>query len=89
MNATKVASNDYKGFDILDMNGQFKSTYEIVSSIADIWEEIEKRDVATGSTNQNLLLETMAGKRNANILASALQNPDILKKSFAEAQDSL
>lgn len=26
---TKVASNDFKGFDILDENGNFKSTYEI------------------------------------------------------------
>ena len=27
--ATAVASNEYKGFDILDENGNYKSTYEI------------------------------------------------------------
>ena len=29
MEATKVASNGYKGFDILNPNGSYKSTYEI------------------------------------------------------------
>lgn len=29
MNATKVASNNYKGFDIQDELGRYKSTYEI------------------------------------------------------------
>ena len=29
MSATKVAANNFKGFDILDENGNYKSTYEI------------------------------------------------------------
>ena len=29
LSATKVASNGFKGFDILDENGNYKSTYEI------------------------------------------------------------
>ena len=29
MAATKVESNDFQGFDILDENGNYKSTYEI------------------------------------------------------------
>ena len=30
MEATKVSSNQFKGFDILDDNGNYKSTYEIL-----------------------------------------------------------
>lgn len=72
LNATKVESNGFKGFDILNDNGNYKSTYEIIQGIADIWEEIGKNDIITGNNNQNLLLEKMAGKNRSNILASML-----------------
>lgn len=87
MDATKTASNP-KGFDILTDSGQYKSTYEIIQGIADIWEEIGEMDRKTGNTNQNLLLETMAGKNRANILAAMLQSPDILRSAFVESQNS-
>lgn len=87
MDATKTASTP-NGFDILNDSGQYKSTYEILQGIADIWEEIGETDKQRGTTNQNLLLETMAGKNRANILASILQNPDILQSVYSSSQTS-
>lgn len=85
---TKVASNNFQGFDILDDNGNFKSTYEILLGISDIYEEIVKTDKEYGSNMANGLLETLAGKRRANIAASILQNPDLLKSVYESSQDS-
>lgn len=61
MSATKVASNGFKGFDILDENGNYKTTYEILLGISKIYQEIVETDKKTGSNNINLLLETIAG----------------------------
>lgn len=87
LEATKTDKN-LDGFDILNDTGQYKSTYEILQGIADIWEDIGEMDKKTGSTNQNLLLETMAGKNRANILASILQNPGVLKDVYMDSQFS-
>lgn len=62
MNATKAASSDGKGFDILDSNGNYKSTYEIMQGLADLYDNIVKKDKELGTNNLNLLLETIAGK---------------------------
>lgn len=61
--ATAVASNGFKGFDILDDNGNYKSTYEIMLGIAQIYQEILDTDKQFGTNNANLLLETVAGIR--------------------------
>lgn len=60
MAATKVESNDFQGFDILDENGNYKSTYEILQGIADIYDEIVETDKEFGTNNLNLLLENLA-----------------------------
>ena len=78
MNATKVASNNYQGFDIQDELGRYKSTYEIMLGLAQIWDEIQQADFKTGDNRQNLLLESIAGKNRASIAASILQNPQTL-----------
>jgi len=72
----------------LNDNGNYKSTYEIIQGIADIWEEIGKNDILTGNNNQNLLLEKMAGKNRSNILASMLESPEVLRNAYEEAQDA-
>ena len=89
--ATAVASNGFKGFDILNDNGNYKSTYEIMLGIAQIYQEIVDTDKQLGRNNANLLLETVAGKTRANIAASIFQSPDVLEaayKSSQGAQDS-
>jgi len=85
MNATKVASNDYKGFDIQDELGRYKSTYEIMLGLAQIWDEIRQADLKSGDNRQNLLLESIAGKNRASIAASILQNPKTLMDVYEDS----
>ena len=85
MNATKVASNDYQGFDIQDELGRYKSTYEIMLGLAQIWDEIQQADFKTGDNRQNLLLESIAGKNRASIAASILQNPETLQSVYEDS----
>lgn len=88
MDATKAASKDGKGFDILDDNGNYKSTYEIMQGLADLYNDIVKKDKELGTNNLNLLLETIAGKNRSNIAASILQNGDMLRSVYEDAQNS-
>lgn len=86
--ATSAATKDGKGFDIFDLNGNYKSTYEIMQGLADLYDEIVKKDKELGTNNLNLLLETIAGKNRSNIAASILQNGDILRSVYDDAQNS-
>ena len=70
------------GVSLLDMNGNYRSTYEIISDIADRWEDIKEEDLKTGENRQNALLEMLAGKNRSNILASMLESPDVLKSAY-------
>ena len=88
MSATKAASSDGKGFDILDSNGNYKSTYEILQGLADLYDNIVAKDKQLGTNNLNLILETIAGKNRANIAASILQNADMLKSVYEDVQES-
>lgn len=84
--ATAAATSDGKGFDILDANGNYKSTYEIMQGLADLYDEIVAKDKELGTNNLNLLIETIAGKNRSNIAASILQNGDMLESVFNDAQ---
>ncbi len=87
LNATKAASGG-QGFDILDSNGNYKSTYEIMQGLADLYDEIVAKDKELGTNNLNLLLETIAGKNRANIAASILQNGEMLRSVYNDAQNA-
>lgn len=69
------------GVDILTATGEYKSTYEILSQIADVWEDINDLDQAA-------LLELISGKRNSSVIAAILQNPEELKRAFEDANDA-
>jgi len=86
--ATAVASNGFKGFDILDDNGNYKSTYEIMLGIADVYNEILETDKQFGRNNANLLLESVAGKNRANIAASIFQNPQLLRDAYQSSEEA-
>lgn len=88
MQATKVDSNNNKGIDILNDVGAYKSTYDILLEIAEIYDEIVEKDKQYGTKQANLLLETIAGKNRASIAASLLQSPEMLKEAYAEAVDA-
>lgn len=69
------------GVDILTATGEYKSTYEILSQIADVWSTINDMDQAA-------LLELLAGKRNASVLAAILQSPEELKAAYEDANNA-
>ena len=85
LNATKVKSNNYMGFDILKDNGSYKSTYEIMLGISKVYKEILEQDEKTGGKQGALLLETLAGKTRSNIAASILSNGEMLEKAYNES----
>lgn len=72
------------GFDIMEDDETFKSTYDIILGISKVWKEMSDIDQAA-------LLEKLAGKRQGNALASAINNMDdavkVLKTSV-EAEGS-
>lgn len=70
--------------NIFDDNGEFKSTYEILQGIAEVWDTLS-------STDQAELLETVAGKHRANDVAAIFQNWEHVEaatKSATEATGS-
>lgn len=83
-----TAVNGKLGVSLLDVNGNYRSTYEILQDIADVWEEIGKADVADGQNRQAALLEILAGKTRAQSLASILQNADMLREAYEDVQNS-
>ena len=69
------------GVDILTATGEYKSTYEILSDIAEVWGSINDMDQAA-------LLELISGKRNSSVIAAILQNPEDLKAAYEDAMDA-
>lgn len=82
MNLTKVASNGYKGFDILDENGNYKSFYERMLGLSEIYEEIQEQDKKLGNNSATALIELIAGKNRSAIAGAVLSSPEILKESY-------
>ena len=85
-NQTKVASNDYKGFDMLKDDGSYKNTYEFLLGLGKIWDEIGSTE--GGDLKQASILEKIAGKNRGNIVASVLKSPNLLEKVYNETQNS-
>ena len=56
-----TAVNGKMGVSITNANGSYKSTYEILQEIADVWKEIQAADALDGKNRANALLETLAG----------------------------
>lgn len=79
-NYTAVASNNYQGVSVLDDNGNLRDTYDILLDISEIYKEIQEEDKKVGTNRAQALVETLAGKNRSNIVASILQNGDILKQ---------
>lgn len=73
---------------LLDANGNYRSTYEILQDIAKVWKQIGEEDKLTGENRQNALLELIAGKNRSNIAASILENPELLQQAYSSALNS-
>jgi len=85
---TAVASNAYKGVDILDANGNLKDTYTILLEISKVYQEILETDKIAGTNRGQALVEAIAGKNRANIASSILLNPELLENVYNKAQNS-
>lgn len=85
---TAVASNEFKGVSLLDENGNYRSTYEILQDIADIYDEIQETDKKYGTNHEQGLIELLAGKNRSNIAASILQNGEMLRDVYESSQMS-
>lgn len=72
------------GVDILTESGEFRSTYDILLDIAEVWDRINETD----PKNQAALLEIIAGKTRGAQAAAILQNPEDLKAAYEAAMDS-
>lgn len=84
---TATAENP-NGISVLDDNGRLRSTYDILLDISKVYDEIVAKDNEYGTNTSNALLELLAGKTRSNILASILQNPDILQESYEQSKNS-
>lgn len=87
-NYTAVASNNGKGIDVLDSNGNLRDTYDILLDISKIYKEIQDEDKKAGTNRANALVEAIAGKNRSNIAASILQNPKLLEDVYNSAMNS-
>lgn len=83
-----TAINGKKGISLLDDNGNYRTTYQILQDIADIWEEIGEADKRDSQNRQAALLEALAGKTRAQALASLLQNGEMLRDVYEKVQKS-
>jgi hypothetical protein len=83
-----TAVNGKAGVSILDMNGNYRDTYDILKDISQVWGDIEKQDLADGQNRQAALLEMMAGKNRSNILASILQHPELLTDVYNDSANN-
>ena len=85
-NQTKVASNDYKGFDLLKDDGSYKNPFEFLLGLGKIWNEIGSTE--GGDLKQASILEKVAGKQRSSIISAVLQDPQMLEKVYNETQNS-
>lgn len=83
-----TAVNGKAGVSILDMNGNYRDTYDILKDISQVWDDIGKQDLVDGQNRQAALLEMMAGKNRSNILASILQHPELLTDVYNDSANN-
>lgn len=69
------------GIDIMVDENTFKSTYEIIKELGAVWNDLQ-------DIEQAQVLEAIAGKRQANVVASALRNYERLDDVLQTSIDS-
>lgn len=77
---TKV--NGGAGVDIMLDENTYKSTYQILKEIAEVWDNIS-------DVSQANILEKLGGKRNANVVASIIENFDVAEEALRTSIDSI
>ena len=72
------------GVDIMLDDHTFKSTYQILKELSDVWDDLSKNQ-----TNQAAILELIGGKRNANVNSALLINFADAEKAYEAALNSM
>lgn len=67
--------------DIMLDEDTFKSSYQILKELSQIWDQLS-------DVSQANILEKLAGKRNANALVAVINNFDIAEQALKESQNS-
>lgn len=70
------------GVDIMLDDKNYKSTYQILKEISEVWSEIS-------DVSQANILEKLGGKRNANVVASVIENFDVAEQALITSMNSL
>lgn len=76
-----TAVNGHKGIDIMLDKETFKSTYQIMKEISEVWDDIN-------DINRSALLEMIAGKQRANQVAALLENMSKAEEAYATSINS-
>lgn len=69
------------GVDLKDPNNEFRSTYDILKDIGEVWDGLSDLDKAT-------LAEDIAGKNRANVFSAIMQNAKQLENAYNTLKDS-
>jgi len=69
------------GVDITDVNGQIRSTFDIMDDLAGVFNDLKTND-------QSFLLETIAGKARGSDIAALLKNWDQVKAAYEAANNA-
>ena len=77
----KILNLTHGAVNIFDNQGEFRSTYDILMDIADVYQDLT-------STEQADLLETIAGKNRANDVAAFLSNAENAAGMVEAAENS-
>ena len=70
-----LTKNTENPVDIMLNPTTFKSSYQIIQELSEVWNQIEDID-------KSAIMELIGGKRNANAMASLIQNFDIAQKTL-------
>lgn len=82
-NEVVEALQKYAGINAFDeQSGQLKNTYSILEELAGVWDTIDKNQ-------QSALLNTLAGKRQADVAAAILNNWEGVSKAVQDAANSM
>ena len=76
------------GVSVLDNTGRLRNTYDILLDISKVYSDIVEKDNKFGTNTSNALLELLAGKTRSNILASILQDPNLLEEAYVASTQS-
>lgn len=71
------------GVDIMLNEDTFKSTYQILKELSEVWDKLEHKDIAQAG-----IIELIAGKRGGNVFSSLMSNFDTAEEVVTTSMNS-